>query len=85
MKIINNSDMPQARGHYSHCVEHQGVLYIAGQLPIEPTSRLVPDGIAKQTQLTLENLERVLLAAGSSRHQVLSCRVYITISPIGMR
>lgn len=77
MRIISSPDMPKANGHYSHCLEHNGVLYLAGQLPKHPDTGEIPEGIEAQTLLTLENMERVLVAAGSDRTKVLRVRLYI--------
>ncbi len=78
MKIIENELMPPpAKGHYSHCVEHNGILYLSGQLPLLPDGT-VPDAIEAQTLLTLQKVEKILLAAGSNKEQILRMTVYIT-------
>lgn len=78
MKIIENELMPPpAKGHYSHCVEHNGILYLSGQLPLL-SDGTVPDGIEEQTLLTLQKVEKILQAAGSNKEQILHMTVYIT-------
>lgn len=78
MKIIENDLMPPpAKGHYSHCIEHNGILYLSGQLPLLADGT-VPEGIESQTELTLKKVENILLAAGSSRDKILRMTVYIT-------
>ena len=78
MKIIENELMPPpAKGHYSHCVEHNGILYLSGQLPLLADGG-VPDGIDAQTLLTLQKVEKILQAAGSKKEQILRMTVYIT-------
>lgn len=78
MKIIENELMPPpAKGHYSHCVEHNGILYLSGQLPLLPDGT-VPDSIEAQTLLTLQKVEKILQAAGSKKEQILRMTVYIT-------
>ena len=78
MKIIENELMPPpAKGHYSHCVEHNGILYLSGQLPLLPDGT-VPEGIEPQTLLTLQKVEKILQAAGSKKEQILRMTVYIT-------
>ena len=69
--------MPKANGHYSHCIEHNGILYLSGQLPFDPEARTKPDGIEKQTEQVLKNVERILAEAGSSKAKVLQVRIYI--------
>lgn len=78
MEIINNPNMPAAGGHYSHCIKHNGILYLSGQLPIHRGTKEIPVSIEDQTDLVLQNVEEVLIAAGSSRNKVLQARVYIT-------
>jgi enamine deaminase RidA (YjgF/YER057c/UK114 family) len=56
MKIVQSEKMPAANGHYSQCIEHNGFLFLSGQLPIEPLTKKIPDGIAEQTQLMLRKL-----------------------------
>ena len=69
--------MPKANGHYSHCIEHNGILYLSGQLPFNPETRTMPEGIEKQTEQVLKNVEMILIEAGSSKDNVLQVRVYI--------
>ena len=77
MRIISTPNMPKANGHYSHCIEHNGILYLSGQLPFDPEARTMPDGIEKQTEQVLKNVERILAEAGSSKAKVLQVRIYI--------
>lgn len=77
MKIIQTENMPKSNGHYSHCVEHNGVLYIAGQLPFDPKTREMAEGIVAQAHQVLSNLKLILTEAGSSLNQVMQVRIYI--------
>jgi 2-iminobutanoate/2-iminopropanoate deaminase len=66
-------------GHYSQAIIHQGVVYIAGQLPIKPGQKeYVVGSIEEQTRQTLANLDAILQAAGSSRDKVLRVTVYVS-------
>ena len=66
------------KGHYSPGVLVGNILYISGQLPVDPeTGRLAEGGIEAQTKAALGNVERVLTAAGLARTDVAMCRVYI--------
>lgn len=75
MKIVTHPDIPTPAGHYSPVVEHNGVLYISGQLP--KTTAGIPEGITAQTQLVLQKLHGLLTAAGSDRSKVLQVRIYV--------
>ena len=78
MKTITTPNMPRANGHYSQCIEHNGVLYLSGQLPIDPATREIPETIEAQTALVLANVETILTEAGSSKDDVLQMRLYIS-------
>jgi reactive intermediate/imine deaminase len=78
MKIIQNENIPPANGHYSPCLEHNGTLYISGQLPRDVKSGIIPEGIVKQTHTVLDNLFEILDGAGSSQERLLSVRIYLS-------
>ena len=79
MKAIQTSNAPAAAGHYSQAIVHNGVVYVAGQLPIDPNSSDRTVGsIVEQTERTLRNLEAILVAAGSALDQVLQMTIYIS-------
>ncbi|MDU4889500.1 MAG: RidA family protein [Clostridium sp.] len=65
-------------GHYVPAMEHNGVLYISGQLSINPETGKIPEGGVKaEARQSLENLNTVLKAAGLERTDVIMCRVYV--------
>jgi reactive intermediate/imine deaminase len=78
MKTIETSNMPKSNGHYSQCIEHNGILYLSGQLPINPETKEIPETIEEQADQALRNVELILNEAGSSKRQVLQMRVYIS-------
>lgn len=78
MNIINTPNLPLSNGHYSQCIEHQGILYLSGQLPICQETKLIPATIEAQTELVLKNIDTILKAAGSNKNNVLQVRVYIS-------
>ncbi|MDR0667460.1 MAG: RidA family protein [Prevotellaceae bacterium] len=64
-KIISSPHAPKAVGPYSQAVEINGVLYISGQLPLDPaTGTLVEGGAAEQTAQCLKNIGAILQEAG---------------------
>ena len=77
MKIIKSERMPSSNGHYSQCIEHNGFLFLSGQLPFNPQTKIKPDGIAEQTLQVLRNIELILEEAGSGKNQILQMRIYI--------
>ena len=78
MRIISTEKMPVPKGHYSQVVEHGGVLYLSGQLPVDAITRIVPETIEEQTMLVLHKIELLLTEAGSSKNKVLQMRIYLS-------
>jgi len=76
--IISTKSAPAAIGPYSQAVMHAGLVYLSGQIPLDPvTGSVVAGGITEQTVRVLENLKAVLAAAGSSLDGVLKTTVYL--------
>lgn len=78
MHIPQDERIPTPAGHYSPVIEHNGLLFVSGQLPMDPTSKHVPATIEEQTIAALSNMENLLLAAGSDRNHVLQVRIYVS-------
>lgn len=78
MRIIKTPRMPEVKGHYSPVVEHNGILYLSGQIPVDPASGTIPDTIEEQTHLVLRKIELLLKESGSSLNQVLQMRIYLS-------
>ena len=67
------------KGHYTPGILSNGMLYISGQLSIDPDTRQVPEGgMAEHARIALSNVERVLKAGGLCRTDIVQCRVYIS-------
>lgn len=78
MKIVSNDSIPGSNGHYSTCIVHNGTVYISGQLPVEPVTRQIPDGIEAQTRMVLDKIDTIVNAAGSSREKIIQVRIYLS-------
>ena len=77
MQMVNPPFKGENKGHYTPGVIAGGMLYVSGQLSIDPDTREVCQGdIAEQTRLALNNVDRVLKEAGVARSDVVMCRVY---------
>ena len=73
-KVIRTENAPGAVGPYSQAIEKNGILYVSGQIGLDPsTGKLVAGGIAEQTRQVLLNLDAVLKAAGYSKDDVVKC------------
>lgn len=78
MKTIATANAPRAIGPYSQAVIHDGLLYSAGQIALDPsTMELVGGDTAAQTEQVFANLRSVLEAAGASLPSVVKTTVYL--------
>ncbi len=79
MRPIASQQAPKPAGHYSQGIVHGGLVFVSGQLPLDPESgAVVGDNADAQTERTLRNVEAILVAAGSGLHNLLSVTVYVT-------
>ena len=78
MKKIVTNKAPGAGGHYSQAVSHNGLVFVAGQLPLDPdTGKLVDGGIEAQVKRTIQNVEAILVASNSGLNQILKATIFI--------
>jgi 2-iminobutanoate/2-iminopropanoate deaminase len=76
---ILTPNAPTPAGHYSQAIVHNGLVYVAGQLPIDPKTGEKKTGpIEEQTEIVLNNIRAILAAAGSDLGRVLKMTVYIS-------
>jgi 2-iminobutanoate/2-iminopropanoate deaminase len=77
-KAILTNSAPAPIGPYSQAVQAGGVLYISGQIAINPVSgELVMENIEAETHQVLKNLGAILNQAGLTFNHVLSCSVFV--------
>ncbi len=78
-ETIQTENAPAAIGPYSQAVAADGVLYVSGQIPLDPVSgEIVEGGLSAQTTRVLENLKAVVEAAGGDLGKVVKVTIYIT-------
>ena len=78
-EIISTSNAPAAVGPYSQAVKWGDFIFTAGQIALVPeTGEVVEGGIEVQTRQVLENLQNVLIAAGSSLENVVKTTIFVT-------
>jgi 2-iminobutanoate/2-iminopropanoate deaminase len=78
MHAITTNDAPAAIGPYSQAVEHAKMVFLSGQIPLDPRSgKLVEGNIQAQTVRVLDNLAAVLKAAGCTFADVVKTTIYL--------
>jgi len=84
-KTVQTANSPLPVGAYSQAVISKGFVFTAGQIGIDPEDRKLKKGITAQTVQALNNLEAILLDAGSNMDNVVKINLYladISDSPI---
>ena len=77
-EIITAPNAPKAAGPYSTAVRQNGLVFLSGQIPLDPkTGQLVTGSIEEQTSRVLENLKAVLEAVGLSFSDVVKTTVFL--------
>lgn len=76
--IIHTTKAPAAIGPYSQAVRAGGFLFVSGQIPVDPSTGDVADGIETQARQSLENLKQILAAASITLDDVVKTTVFIT-------
>lgn len=75
--VISTNDAPQAIGPYSQGIKLGNVVYTAGQIPLDPSGKMVDGGIAEQADRVMKNLQAVLAASGSSMDRVVKTTCFL--------
>jgi 2-iminobutanoate/2-iminopropanoate deaminase len=77
-ETISTKNAPAAVGPYSQAIKHGNLLFISGQIPLDPkTGNLVEGDIEVQTRMVLENIKAVLEAGGMTSRNVLKCTCFL--------
>jgi len=77
-EVVATKDAPQAIGPYSQAIKAAGLVFVSGQVALDPASgALIAGGIAEQTERALKNLQAILQAAGTGLDRALKTTVYL--------
>ena len=78
-KIIYTDDAPEPIGPYSQAVSINGMLFLFGQIPLDPFSGvMIQSGIKEETAQVMENIKAILQAAEMDFSNVVKCSIFIT-------
>ena len=77
MNVIQTDQAPAAIGPYSQAVSKNGLLFVSGQLGLDPATGALVEGVEAQTRRALQNLVAILAAAGLGPQHVLKATVYV--------
>lgn len=78
MEAIRTDNAPKAIGPYSQAIAYKDLVFISGQIPINPANGNIEGGtIEEQSERVLKNMEAILVAAGSGLSNTVKCTVYL--------
>lgn len=77
-KVVATEKAPKAIGSYSQAIEANNMLFVSGQLPVDPATGKPVEGIAAQTEQALKNMGAILAEAGYSYENVVKCTCYLS-------
>jgi 2-iminobutanoate/2-iminopropanoate deaminase len=78
LELIRTANAPVPRGPYNQAVRVGDTIYVAGQIPIDPsTNEVVKGGIEEQTRRVLDNIKAIVEAAGSSMDRVVKTTIFL--------
>ena len=75
---INSKNAPEAIGPYSQAMRKGNIVFLSGQIPLDPQAMVLVEGIDKQIKQVFENLNQVIKAAGASFDDVAKLNIYLT-------
>lgn len=76
-KIIATDKAPAAIGPYSQAIEAGGFVFASGQIPVDPATGNIPDGIEAQAKQALTNVKNLMEASGLSMDNIVKTSVFI--------
>lgn len=77
-KVIFTEKAPAAIGPYSQAIEANGMVFLSGQLPVDPaTGEFTPGGVAEQTAQAFENIKNILAEAGLTTANIVKTTVFL--------
>lgn len=76
-KVISTTNAPAAIGPYSQAIEANGFVFASGQIPVNPATGEIPEGIEAQAEQVMKNMKNLLEAAGTSLENVVKTTVFI--------
>jgi|TARA_B110000238_G_scaffold25380_1_gene24487 reactive intermediate/imine deaminase len=75
---INSTNAPEAIGPYSQAIRKGNLVFLSGQIPLDPNTMKLVDGIEAQINQVFENLNQVIKAAGANFDDVTKLNIYLT-------
>ncbi len=77
-EVVSTPKAPAAIGPYSQGIKSGGMIYVSGQLPLDPATGQMPEATTDQARQSLSNIKAILEAAGSSMDKIVRTGIFMT-------
>jgi|SRR5210317_2067389 reactive intermediate/imine deaminase len=77
-EIISTKNAPQAIGTYSQAIRKNNMVFLSGQIGLDPKTMQMVDGIEQQIHQVFKNLLEVISSAGGSKEDIVKLNIYLT-------
>ncbi len=77
MRVIYTENAPEPIGPYSQAIISGSTLYVSGQIPVDPITGDIPEGIEAQTAQVFKNIAAILKAGGTNETSVIKCSIFL--------
>ncbi|KAB1443116.1 RidA family protein [Pseudodesulfovibrio senegalensis] len=77
-QIISTENAPSAVGPYSQAVRHGDMIFVSGQIPVNPETKTMPESSEDQARQCLNNLKAILEEAGSGMDKIIRAGIFLT-------
>ena len=74
---VSTNNAPSAIGPYNQAIKTDSMVFVSGQIPVNPTTGEIPEGITAQAEQVFKNVSAVLQAAGSDMSKVVKTTVFL--------
>lgn len=78
MKLISTEQAPAAIGPYSQALDLGNLVYLSGQIPVNPSTGVIPESIEEQTRQSMENVSAILQEAGLTLSNVVKTTIFLS-------
>lgn len=77
MKEIKTNNAPAAIGPYSQAIEANGMIFVSGQIPVDPHTGVIKNDVKEAAHQSLTNMKNILLEAGSDMSKVVKVSIFL--------
>ncbi len=78
MKLISTEQAPAAIGPYSQALDLGNLVYLSGQIPVDPSTGVISESIEEQTKQSMENVSAILREAGLTLSNVVKTTIFLS-------